>query len=257
MKKITTTTLALITVATLAFPFKSAKAAVTKNERVLVVVSELDSRGMQELRPLYQALEQLTQFTVQGILGNSYSRIEVVANRDATYAEFKRALKEIAREPGIRAIDVILSLHGLPGRLSFDDMTWNTSEMENRFYIGNTPQDRVDRILLRRKLRMMYNLSCYGSSHRENFIGMGFKAVNGSIGVNANSEVEFVPALTAWAAGAGFKDAFNGSNSPLFIAAADAPVRLAGQLANNALKETNSMKVFSGDVSMKINSEVR
>ncbi len=255
MKKLMS--LALIATAVMAFPFKSAKAAVTKDQRALVVVSELDSRGMQELRPLYQMLEQLTQFTVQGILGLSYDRIEVVANRDATYAEFKRTLKEIARDPSIRAIDVILSLHGRPGRLAFDDMTWDTSEMENRFYIGTSTQDRVDRILLRRKLRMMYNLSCYGASHRGNFLGMGFKVANGSIGVNANSEVEFVPAMMAWAAGVGFRQAFNGSNSTAALAIADAPIKLAGQLANNALKETDSRKVFSGAVEMTINSEVR
>lgn len=249
--------LALLCAAAVVIPMEAAKAAVTKNERVLLVVSELDSRGMQELRPFYQALEQLTQFTVQGILGDSYDRIEVIANRNATYAEFKQTLKEIARDPETRAIDVIMSLHGLPGRLAFDDMTWDTSEMENRFYIGTSTQDRVDRILLRRKLRMMYNLSCFGASHRGNFIGMGFKAVNGSVGVNANSEVEFVPAMLAWKAGMGFRSAFNGTNHPALIAAADAPIIASGQLFNNALKKTNSTKVFSGDVEIKIHSDPR
>ncbi|GAB4019539.1 MAG: hypothetical protein Fur0010_21570 [Bdellovibrio sp.] len=86
---------------------------------------------------------------------------------------------------------------------------------------------------------------------------IGFKTVNGSIGVNANSEVEFAPALIAWRSGVQFKDSFIVSNNNTALIAADSPIKMTGELMNNALKETNSRKVFSGDFNIKISSDVR
>jgi hypothetical protein len=232
----------------------SVEAAIAKQNRVLVIVSELDTRGARELAPLYGALEQLTQLSVHGILGSAYDRIEVLANRDATFANYKNKLKELARDTRVLAIDVIMSLHGRPGELAFDDQTWNTSTMETRFLMAPTNADQIAVTNMKRKLRMLYNLSCFGSSHRQNFINMGFDVVNGSINVNANSEVEFVPALIAWRNGIGFRDSFTASNNDPALFAADEPIRVMGRLQNNSLKNTNSKKLFSGGVAMKINS---
>lgn len=232
---------------------ESAKAAVAKESRVLVVVSELDSRGARELEPLYAALEHLTQFMVHGLLGDKYQRIEVLANRDATFANFKSTLRDIALEPEVQAIDVILSLHGNPGELAFDDQTWDTGTMETRFLMAPTIRDRFIVQRMKKKLRMLYNLSCFGSSHRQNFINMGFDVVNGSINVNANSEVEYAPALLAWKVGVGFKDSFIASNNDAALLAADAPIRAIGTLQNNSLKNTNSRKVFSAASGASVN----
>jgi hypothetical protein len=236
---------------------QNAQAAVGRHNRALVVVSELDTHGSRELRPLYASLEQLTQFSVAGLLRNDYRQIETLANRDATFANFKRTLKELALDSNIHAIDVILSLHGSPGELVFEDQTWSTATMERRFLMAVTRAEQAEMIVLKKKLRMMYNLSCFGSSHRQNFINMGFDMVNGSINVNANSEVEFVPALLAWKTGIGFRDSFAASNNDAALFAADEPIRLMGRLQNNSLKSTNSKKLFSGTFNNKISSDAR
>ena len=54
--------------------------------------------------------------------------------------------------------------------------------------------------------------------------------------------------------GVGFKDSFNASNNDLALGVADAPIIFAGQMAGNALRQTNSKKLFSGSTGMKINS---
>lgn len=232
-------------------------ASVSVGERALVIVSELDGKGARELQPLYASLEQLTRITAQAMLSDKYGRIEILADRDASFANFKNTLLSLSQDRNIKAIDVIMSLHGDTGALVFDDGTWQTSVMETRFLLAINRTEKARVMVMRKKLRTIYNLSCFGSSHRTNFINMGFDSVNGSINVNANSEVEFVPALIAWRSGVEFKTSFNASNNDLALAAADGPIRLAGEMAGNSLKNTNSKKLFSGDVTVKINSDAK
>jgi len=245
-------------IATAAYSSMSqAIASVSVRNRVLVVVAELDSRGAPELSALYSALEELTQVTVQGVLGDKYDRIDILTGGRATFPEFKRVVKEFSRDPNVLAIDVIMSVHGAPGKLAFQDLTWKTTDMEAAMLSVSSRQDTIDKMRMKKKLRMIYNTSCFGASHRQNFLNMGFKVANGSIGVNANSEVEFVPALMAWRSGIGFKDSFNASNNDFALALADGPLQIAGRAAGNSLAKVNSRKLFSGAVTMKINSDAR
>lgn len=247
--------LALLTAATIIGFNSDAYSAVSTNQRVLVVVTELDSHGFPELRPMYAALEELTKMTTEGLLGNVYDKVEIITNRDATLSRFKEKIVELVRDQDVKAVDVILSLHGLKNKLAFDDKTWKMEDMVSEFKKASTIEDRVARILMRKKLRMIYNLSCYGSSHRQAFLDIGFKAANGSVGVNANSELEFAPALIAWRSGVGFKDSFSLSNTNTALLATDEPIKALGELMNNALKDTDSRKLFSGNQSIKISSD--
>lgn len=233
----------------------SAQAAVSTNQRVLVVVSELDTHGIRELQPLYSAIEHLTRVSTQAILGNSYREIQFLNGSDATFARYKSTLRTLAQRDDIKAIDVIFSLHGSPGSVHFEDGSWKVDTMKTRFLMAVTPAEQAIVNKTKRKLRMIYNLSCFGSSHRSAFLAMGFDVVNGSIGVNANSEVEYVPALTLWSTGMGFKDSFNATNNDLALAAADGPLVFAGNMANNFLKKVNSKKLFSGNTALKISTD--
>jgi len=245
----------LVSAATAFVAMSPAIASVAVRNRALVVVAELDSRGAPELNGLYRALEELTQVTVQGILGDKYDRIDILTGGRATFPEFKRVVKDLSRDPNVLAIDVIMSVHGDPGKLAFQDRTWKTADMQSEMLAVSSRQDTIDKMRMKKKLRMIYNTSCYGASHRQNFLNMGFKVANGSIGVNANSEVEFVPALIAWRSGVAFKDSFNASNNDLALALADGPLQMAGRAARNSLAKVNSRKLFSGAVTMKINSD--
>lgn len=257
MKKVMTKIALTLAMTTAALMTDAEAANIGTRDRVLVVVTELDTHGFPELRPMYSALEELTKITAEGLLGHKYDKVEIIADREATLPEFKRKIQEIVRDQDVKVVDVILSLHGLPNKLAFEDRTWKMEDMVEEFKSVSNIEDRVARILMRKKLRMLYNLSCYGSSHRQAFMDIGFKTVNGSLGVNANSEVEFVPALIAWRSGATFKDSFMASNNDIALAAADEPVKAVGRLMNNALKETNSRKAFSGNFDLKISSEIR
>jgi hypothetical protein len=226
----------------------SAMAKVAAKERALIVISELDSSGIRELQPLYTTLEHLTQIAVHRVLGEEYAEIEMLANNDATFDNFQKSISNLAGKGHIKAIDVILSLHGLKNYLVFKNRTMSVSEMEQRFLSSATEIEK-------KKLRIMYNLSCWGESHNASFIRMGFVASTGSVGVNANSEVEFIPALRAWRSGLSFQNAFAASNNWLALRVADEPVKFAGRRANNILRFTDSKKIFSGNTRIKISSD--
>lgn len=102
----------------------------------------------------------------------------------------------------------------------------------------------------------MYNTSCFGSSHRAMFREVGYDAVVGSIGVNANSEFEFPSFLGLWTMGATIENALAPTNNPYMLGLADGAIRAIGEFRNDILAETNSRKVISGDRDLTINTPV-
>jgi hypothetical protein len=230
---------------------------VNRDERVLLVISELDSDGIPELKPLYTALEQLTEVKVSNILGNEYKEIFFLLNDDATFEKFRNKVRELADDTEIKAIDVIVSLHGLPGGLAFADRTLSLSRMEEIFNQASSAEELALVEKSKRKLRMLYNLACYGETHRSSFLNMGFDVVNGSVDINANAGMEFVPALEAWKKGVSFKRAFILSNNPFALALNDGPIRREARRIDTSLVTTDSKKEFSGYIKTKISSDPR
>lgn len=234
---------------------EQADAAVPKARRVLVVVSELDSGSAPELRGLYQTLERLTETTTQGILGSEYSAVHYLKNGRATPAAMGNLLRSLSRNANILAIDTILSVHGSPGVLHFADGAHNMAAVERAIVPAGMSES--ERSTLKRKLRVMYNLSCYGRSHNRTFFDLGYDIVAGSNRINANSEVEFVPVLTNLRFGGKFVDGFAPSNTAPALTLADGPIRAVGQLSGNSLADTDSKKFFTGFSSVKIDSDPR
>ncbi len=228
----------------------SAWGSVTKNDRVLVVVSELQEHGPQNLRTLYVALEELTQVQTNLILGDDYKQIIYLRSNQATLANFASTLRSLAMRQDVVAIDVIMSLHGSDGRLYFREGRVNVSAMTAAVTAGSTPLERLVVRRMKAKLRTIYNLSCFGRSHNVAFRDMGFDITVGSNGINANSEIEYVTVLTSWSFGVPFMASFRATNSDAAIALADAPVQIVGINAD-------SKKYFRGDSLVKINSDAQ
>lgn len=233
-------------------------ATLTKSERVLVIVTDLDTHGIPELAPLYATLEDIGIGLPQlPILKNAYREIHVLRNANATLAKFRSKLRQLGSRPEIKAIDTFLMLHGLANELVFADGRVTTAEMVEFMAHAPTAAERVQRIMTRKKLRIMYNTSCFGSSHRNEFLQMGYKAVSGSVKVNANAGVEYPSFLGLWTAGATFEESFLPSNNPTALAMADGPLVAAGTLANNFLKHVDSRKILDGDLGIRINTDAR
>ena len=249
-KKMVVSLLLSMTIATGAM----ATQRIGKEGRVLIIVSELDSSGAPELQGLYSVLEDLTNHMTRAILQDKYRKIYLLENQSATLENFKRTTYELASRPEVSAIDVIVSLHGSPGGMRFANGQVSKDRIREFMLEATTPRERVNKIMVKKKLRALYNLACYAGKDMAKLKDLGFAVTNGAKGVNANSEVELVPALTAWANGMGFKNSFNASNNPFSLALSDEPLKLAGRVANNSLKYVNSEKIFLGETDITISS---
>lgn len=230
-------------------------AAVPASRRALIIVNELDSTGIQELAPLYSTLETLTiALPTLPVVRNNYGTIRVLRNQNATLANFRANARALALNPNIDAIDVILALHGKDRKLKWSDGTVNMEDTVAFMNAAGNATEAQIRTTVRRKLRMVYNTSCFGASHRSMLLTIGFDAVVGSIGVNANSEVEYPSFLAQWNLGQTFGASFAATNTPVALAATDGPLVATGNLFNNFLKHVNSKKVFGGNVNIRIHS---
>lgn len=255
MKKMTLSVISMILMTVCA---TTAQAAVPAQNRALVIVTDLDTHGVQELVPLYTVLEDIGAGLPQmPVLRNQYREIHVLRNNRATLGDFRALALSLSGRAEIRAIDVFLMLHGQTDRLVFADRRYTMEQMTSFMNTRRDAREAARVLVMQRKLRLMYNTSCFGASHRAAFRSIGFDAVVGSIAVNANSEVEFPAFLGLWNAGARLSDAFAPSNNPVALAAADGPLRATGQIFNNFLKHVDSRKVFSGNTAITISTDAQ
>ncbi len=242
-------------IATSSLMIDQAAADVAKGNRVLVVVSELDSIVAPELQPLYAAIETLTRTSLDVVIRGDYRQVVYLKNREATAERYAAVLQELAEQSGTHAIDTVMSVHGSSGRLHFDDRSVSMTTLER--LVLPADMSAAKQATLRRKLRMMYNLSCFGRSHNAGFRSMGYDIVAGSNGVNANAGVEFLPTMTNWKLGGRFTDGFAPTNNDAALLAVDGPLRAAGQWQRNALADTDSKKFFAGFNTIRIDTDAR
>lgn len=220
--------------------------------RALLVVSELDFRGAPELASIYLPLEVLTwKIPSQSIvINNLYQNMFYLRNERARVQEINQKLIELIRNKSVDVIDMIVAVHGSPGALSFYDQTIKVKDWTAQF------KDQLERELGSTdssKLGFLYNLSCYGSTHIDAFLAMGFETVVGSRKVNANAEMEYPWVLQSLALGNSVASAFYVPNSKVWLKMADGPVRWLGRSQNNFLKETDSYKMIGGNRNLRIN----
>ncbi len=159
--------------------------AVEKSQRVLLVVNHLSSGDTDYL---YRFIESAGRATAETTLGDDYAALVKLYGGNATRARFVAALKRAAAQPTVKRIDVLLMLHGMPGKVYFHDGSAKTDELA----------DDIAALNVRSKLRLMYSTCCYGDSHSADWLRAGFDTAIGAKKVNANAAVELAPLLSLW-----------------------------------------------------------
>lgn len=214
--------------------------------RGLLIVSELDQRGVKELASLYKTLEKLTWSipSKMPLLEEIYRQQELLTGKGASIEGSQEFLIQMLRDPHNDQVDMILGIHGLPDKLAFSDgaiavSQWVVGLKDKLLSSGES--------VLLNKLGLLYNLSCYGASHINSFLDLGFQVVVGSRSVNANAELEYPWVLQMLATGSSVETAFTQPNSRGWLKLADGPIRWLGRKQNSFLKDTDSYKIIGGN----------
>lgn len=213
--------------------------SIAKSQRALVVVASLATTS-KRYRQLYRFLDGSTLPVVKAVCGRSYGLI--VTPSDGTMAAFAAAIRRATTTPHVATVDLILACHGLPGAIKFQDGKRPVGQLEAAF--AGVPN--------RAKLRLAYNLCCHGATHSAALHRIGFDAVVGSKGVNANSAFELPAVLGAWANGQPLGLAVETGNNPTNRQFADA-------FASLMFRNVDSFKVLSGAdaAALRISSPAR
>ena len=212
---------------------------ITENERSLLVVVNLSTGGVEKFQPIYKWLDENAMTLARLILKKQYRLIDTLSDDEVTSTNFIEKIKKLAKDPQTKALDVILSLHGLKQKLYFDDGPIESRDLGNQLKVAN----------LKDTLRLLYSGACYGSTHAGDFIDGGFRVASGAKKVASNGPFDFPLQLHNWAKGKTYEDAVKAGNLKIGIDISDAAARALG------FEDVNSRKEVFGDEKTRITSK--
>jgi hypothetical protein len=91
---------------------------ITKSQRVLLIVNELVTNA-EKFKNLYAFIESSGVAVPKKLLGSQYRSISVLRGSSVTPEGVARRLGQLARTPGVKAVDLFFQLHGVLKRVKY------------------------------------------------------------------------------------------------------------------------------------------
>ncbi len=217
---------------------------IEKDQRALLVVSDLVDEGLSQFQELYKLLESLGPKTVLGLLENDYKHVASLTGPDATSANFVSSLADLAGSSGIRAVDAVLMLHGRKDGIYFRDRVLTGGE-------GGSIRQKLGAMNLGTELRACFSTCCWGETVADDLVAGGFRVACGAKDVYANGAYGIPVALVNWKNGETFSKAVSKANNQIVLGATDAIISLIHPMFETA----NSYWTISGKKTTRITSE--
>ncbi len=192
---------------------------VQRQGRVVIFLNNTVKYGDDSYRLLYKFLETSGKGVVVGELGPHYREIVDLSGSNATSSQLRAKLRELQADPSVQAIDLIISLHGSPATLWFEDGEKNVASLGQDISLDRQSSCRIKRgpnadceLARQRKLRAVYSAACYGKSHAVGWVAAGFAVAAGAYGVHTDSAASFPTFLSTWRSGYTFKESVERAN---------------------------------------------
>lgn len=159
-----------------------------KTQRPLALIALIDNHNRD---PLKGAIADFVGrgTTAMANLRGHYRRMKWLTGRDATYANFFRAIRKAADDGFV--IDVFIECHGDPEVLVVQG---------GRNIRG---KDIRKELFLRggERIRLVYMMACYGSTLNDDWLAVGAKGVTGHVAVNSIPVFHLPVFLRHWVRG--------------------------------------------------------
>lgn len=210
---------------------------IPRENRDLIAIVNLSRLATSKFKLNYKYEESRAAMKIRRDLGRRYRKVTVFENGDATHANFLAALAAAEAEPSVRAIDVIVYLHGHPGAIGFVDTGfYPTDRLRDEILALPSPDGASPT-----KLRALYSDACYGASHMADWLRAGFRVASGADGVDGNWSLDLHRFMAAWRRGKSFGTAIGKANRVWMTPLMD---WIAG---GNSHKETDGDVAFTID----------
>lgn len=219
--------------------------AVTKSRRALVAIINVQDHAPRNVRWLYRFIDA-SGAIASDLLAINYGKYEKLYGKNATGKRFLDVLENLGKDDSIRAVDVLVMIHGLDKKLIFADAGFDTAELSAE----------IRKLNLSNKLRLLYSTACYGLSHAGDFVNAGFSAAVGAKKVNANAAAEVPVLFTMWAGGSRLREAVAKGESPTTRLPSDKAAGWFGKMNKTSWRDdVDSDKVIIGNDSITIKSD--
>jgi hypothetical protein len=217
-------------------------AEVTKDKRALLVVANLvlGDPGSNDgnYQRLYEWLDRYAVLVANLLMRPVYRVVESLTKDQVTLDAFLDRVVSLAGDPETKALDVFFVMHGLRGKVWFDDGPITTVELGERLKAA----DLADR------LRLLYSTACFGASHASDFVEAGFRTASGATAVCANGPYDFPTQLLKWRNNQTYKSTVKAGNNPVFRVIHDNAAKAMG------FSDVNSEKIIKGKDDTRITS---
>lgn len=214
---------------------------ITASERALIAFVNMYTGDRGFIKDKIYFAETLTATRAVQTFASHYGYIRYLTAREAKLGSFYVEIAKLEADPTVRAIDVVIYVHGKPRFLNVVNEGLGLLQAQTRDVPVDSIVDRV-RALRPKKLRALYSDACYGSKHLEDWKRAGFRVAAGSRGVDTNHECDLILFLRAWTQGADFARAIDAANGCWMNRATD------------FLIDGDSFKERSGQVALTISS---
>ncbi len=220
------------------------KAIVPVERRALLVLNCLAEHGDARFRWLYEYIELAGVGVARRFLKRHYRAIYALQDKEATRLEFLSLLQSLTADYHNEAVDLFFQVHGKPGRVRFFDQ-WVSTHMLGEY---------IRRTAVPNRLRLVYNLSCYGDSHSPGFLNAGFRVSVGARKINANAGTEYPVFCRAWHGKTFGRPDGSVVNYIMRRADRTLPRRIQDRIASRYFNDVDSEKLIRGDGNISIYS---
>lgn len=146
-----------------------------------------------------------------------YGKVVFLFREETNEANFLKTLQEMANDPELKTIDMILYAHGHNSDPKFKEggPAIGLYSPENTFSRSDELGPKV-KAIANGKLRMLYSDACWGSTQSQDWLSAGFIAVAGARLVDGNHAIDLKRFFKKWLYGETFQNSINFANKNLF-----------------------------------------
>ena len=239
----------LLAVIVASWAFQSPVMALETSERGLVVVLNMyTGENNAIMNQWYKSETSGALLAIALGTHHAYAKTKLLYRDEAKLSGLVEGIRELNEDPNIKAIDLIVYVHGRPDSLK---LVYEGLGLLHPLTEWTPIQEITDRIkkIGSRKLRVVFSDACYSKSHNDKWLDAGFKVSSGSIAEDENQSKDLVRFLARWVKNQSFKIAIEDSNREMTYPVLDKIMRGFGYKAN-------SRKEWLGDDSLTIDSAI-